>query len=145
VLALTPERDTGSDADVAWMGFDPAVDGSDRGGRDEWLAELDVVTSPDPSSVAGLRARVTTPPVALPYRTEFEAAFGESLPGIEVHGGEAEVMQGIGGVAAAEGNVIAFAEASPSRGTVAHECRIPTASWTSRLCPTAATSTASPS
>ena len=68
-----------------------------------------------------LPSRLHTPPVALPHQGELEAQFGQPLGGIQAHVGEAPAVQALGGRAAAEGDVVAFADAAPDRGTVAHE------------------------
>lgn len=68
-----------------------------------------------------LGSLVRTAPVALPFRAELEQQFGANLGDISVHVGEREAVRALGGVAAAEGDTVAFAEASPDRATVAHE------------------------
>jgi hypothetical protein len=60
----------------------------------------------------------------LPYRPQLESAFGADLGGVTAHLGGTEAQQGLSGLgarAAAHGNSVAFAEASPSLGLVAHE------------------------
>lgn len=58
---------------------------------------------------------------ALPYRAEMEQLFGRGFAGVQAHLGRAEPMAELGAQAAIRGQVVAFAEASPSRATVAHE------------------------
>jgi hypothetical protein len=58
---------------------------------------------------------------ALPFRSDMERAFGQEFASVRVHLGRTEAMAMLGARAATDGHQIAFAEASPSRGTVAHE------------------------
>jgi len=60
-------------------------------------------------------------PGALPYRAELEAAFGEDFSSVTAWLGERDVLSGIDARAAASGESVAFAEASPDRALVAHE------------------------
>lgn len=108
---------------VQWLidgvdGRGPVERPIDTGYRD--LVQAAAVPPPAgrPRSLAG---RVTTPAAPLPYRAELEASFGEPLGGIAVHVGEREPLRRLGGIAAADGNVIAFAAPRPDRDTVAHE------------------------
>ncbi|HEY4244674.1 MAG TPA: DUF4157 domain-containing protein [Kofleriaceae bacterium] len=57
----------------------------------------------------------------LPFRTEMEHAFGEDLSTVRVHLGAAPALARLDALAAARGDTIAFASASPDRETVAHE------------------------
>lgn len=68
-----------------------------------------------------LAAQVKTSASPLPFRAELERSFGEPLAGVRAHLGERELLEGLGGEAAADGEVIAFRDAAPSRETVAHE------------------------
>lgn len=68
-----------------------------------------------------LASMLRTPPVTLPFRSELEGQFSQSLDGIEAHVGEVDAVRELGGGAAAEGDVVAFGDVAPSRGTVAHE------------------------
>ncbi len=74
-----------------------------------------------PSDPGWLSSRVETPAVELPFRSELERMFGQRLSGIRVHVDEARVVRLLGGLAAADGDTIAFAEATPTKATVAHE------------------------
>ncbi|MBA3461248.1 MAG: DUF4157 domain-containing protein [Deltaproteobacteria bacterium] len=68
-----------------------------------------------------LAGKLQTPTVPLPFKAELEAQFGESLDRVEAHVGEGAAVKDLGGRAAAEGDVVAFADGSPDRATVAHE------------------------
>jgi Domain of unknown function (DUF4157) len=57
----------------------------------------------------------------VPHRQEMEQRFGENFSSVHVHAGESEAMSAMGARAAAEGDHVAFAEASPSKALVAHE------------------------
>lgn len=59
--------------------------------------------------------------VALPFRAEMEAAFGEDLGDIAVLLGAAEEAGALGAEAAAGDEAIVFRDAQPTRETVAHE------------------------
>ncbi len=58
---------------------------------------------------------------ALPYQAEMEAAFGEDFSNVEVHLGASGPLADIGASAAAQGEVVTFADANPDKATVAHE------------------------
>ena len=58
---------------------------------------------------------------SIPYASEMEDAFGRSFAGIDAHTGQAGAMRAIGAKAAASGSSVAFADAHPSRETVAEE------------------------
>jgi len=58
---------------------------------------------------------------SVPFMGEMEAAFGQDFGGVSAHFGQAGPMADIGARAAASGETIAFAEASPSKELVAHE------------------------
>lgn len=77
--------------------------------------------SAEESPAGDLESLLCTPAVPLPYRTELEPLFGVDLGDIEAHVGEVDAVSELGGVAAAEGSIVAFAEANPTRETVAHE------------------------
>lgn len=70
-------------------------------------------------------SRATSGPAGeLPYRADMERSFGRSFGNVQAHlGGEgaSEGLGQLGAHAAAHGDVVAFREASPSRGLVAHE------------------------
>ena len=68
-----------------------------------------------------LTRHLNTAPVPLPFQSELEAAFGVSLADVEAYLGEAEGLGILGARAAAEENVVAFAEEGPAREVVAHE------------------------
>jgi hypothetical protein len=57
----------------------------------------------------------------LPYRRDMEAAFGEDFSKLKVRVGDAGPLAAIGARAAATGDEVAFASATPDRRTVAHE------------------------
>ena len=64
------------------------------------------------------------PATQVPYRAEMERAFGRSFGGVQAHLGGEGASAGLGQLgahAAAHGDVVAFRDASPSRGLVAHE------------------------
>lgn len=72
--------------------------------------------------VAGAWGRATAGAAgAVPYRREMERAFGQDFSGVRAYTGRREPMEAIGAHAAANGEQVAFAEASPSRKLVAHE------------------------
>jgi hypothetical protein len=58
---------------------------------------------------------------ALPYRDRMEAAFGTDLGGVTAHVGAADALAADGALGAAEGDTVAFADASPDLYLVAHE------------------------
>ncbi len=63
-------------------------------------------------------------PSALPHLARMEQAFGESFAGVRAHVGTPEARSGLSGLgarAAAFGQSVAFAEASPDQHVVAHE------------------------
>ncbi|GEM_PF-3417295 len=57
----------------------------------------------------------------LPFKEEMEAAFGEDFSGVQVHLGQGGPMADLGASAAAQGETVVFADANPSKETVAHE------------------------
>jgi hypothetical protein len=68
-----------------------------------------------------LTRHLNSAPVPLPYQSELEAAFGVSLADVEAYVGESEGLGILGARAAAEANVVAFADDGPAREVVAHE------------------------
>lgn len=58
---------------------------------------------------------------AMPYATEMGLAFGEDFSSVNAHVGRAGEMRELGAAAATNGSSVAFADANPSRGVVAHE------------------------
>ncbi len=58
---------------------------------------------------------------ALPYRTQMQALFGEDFSGVQVTTNQAEELAPMGARAAAEGEAIRFASATPEPSLVAHE------------------------
>lgn len=58
---------------------------------------------------------------SLPHAAEMERAFGQDFSGVQVHVGREESLSRIDAEAAAQGERVAFASASPSREVVAHE------------------------
>ena len=127
------DRDAGGSAKVDAAAHDaPLHDRQDDHGQDRHAAPAEQVAAVSApwapmqaramSRHSGpLASRMRTPPAALPYRAELENQFGRSLDGIEVHVGESAAVQGLGARGAAEGDVVAFADAAPDRETVAHE------------------------
>lgn len=59
--------------------------------------------------------------VAVPHRARMEAGLGESFAGVRAHLGVGEPLARIGARAAASGEHVAFASASPEPAEVAHE------------------------
>lgn len=57
----------------------------------------------------------------IPYRSQMEGAFGESLGGVQAYFGASGPMGELGATAAARGDQVAFAESNPSPWLVAHE------------------------
>jgi hypothetical protein len=57
----------------------------------------------------------------LPFRAQLEASFGEDFGGVRCFFGQAAALGAIDAGAAAQGEVIAFASARPSKEQVAHE------------------------
>jgi hypothetical protein len=68
-----------------------------------------------------MRERRSDATTEVPHRPEMERRFGEKFSSVQVHTGESEAMGEMGARAAAEGDHVAFAEASPSKALVAHE------------------------
>ncbi len=64
---------------------------------------------------------VRTPPVELPMVGALERLFGASLSTVRAHLGEASLLEQLGAAGAADGDVVAFADAAPSVGTLVHE------------------------
>lgn len=58
---------------------------------------------------------------ALPFLDEMEGAFGADLGGVKAHLGAGGLPDALGARAAASGDTVAFASASPDREQVAHE------------------------
>lgn len=88
----------------------------------EAAAPSDVVVEP-----AAAHSDATPPvepgaePVELPHRARMEEAFGRDLGHVEAYTEQASALAPLGADAAAAGNVVAFADASPDAPTVAHE------------------------
>gem|GEM_PF-3847788 len=59
--------------------------------------------------------------VEVPYRSQMERLFNTSFAGVDAHLGEAAALSSLGARAAAKGESVAFASASPSLPLVAHE------------------------
>ncbi len=57
----------------------------------------------------------------MPYADEMELAFGQSFSSVKAYTGRAGEMSALGAAAATDGDSVAFADANPSRGVVAHE------------------------
>jgi len=76
------------------------------------------VTSKDPAATF---SDATRGGGQLPYRAEMEAAFGEDFSNVKASVGQSAAMGSIGAKAAASGETVAFADASPTKETVAHE------------------------
>jgi len=76
------------------------------------------VTSTDPAATFSAATRGGS---EIPYRAEMEAAFGQDFGGVKAATGESAAMGAIGARAAASGEKVAFADASPDKSTVAHE------------------------
>lgn len=77
-----------------------------------------------PSPSAAFEHATSGSASALPYRGQLESAFGVDLGGVRAHLGGSEANQGLsdlGAHAAAHGSSVAFRDASPSLGLVAHE------------------------
>ncbi|SAL27778.1 eCIS core domain-containing protein [Caballeronia humi] len=75
-------------------------------------------------SRAAFEQATSRPPGELPYRSTLERSFGTSFGGVQAHLGTDEAKSGLrllGAQAAASGERIAFRDASPSLGLVAHE------------------------
>lgn len=85
--------------------------------------------SSGPGKVTGVAARgvaeaaMAGPPQPLPHRADMEQQFGVSLGHVGAHTGALVESAGrsLGASAFALGDRVAFAEPTPSRGTVAHE------------------------
>ncbi len=60
-------------------------------------------------------------PVELPHRAEMERRFGTSFESVEAHVGQRGGLNELGAHAAAEGDVVAFADENPDPDVVAHE------------------------
>ncbi len=57
----------------------------------------------------------------VPHRAQMETAFGADFSSVQAHTGQRDAMASIGATAAAQGDSIAFADASPEPWLVAHE------------------------
>jgi outer membrane protein OmpA-like peptidoglycan-associated protein len=73
----------------------------------------------DPREAFGKAA--SAPGQSVPYQAEMESAFGQSFSGVTAHLGQADPMRSMGARAAASGDHVAFASASPDKEVVAHE------------------------
>jgi hypothetical protein len=69
----------------------------------------------------GFVRATTGPGQEVPYRAEMERAFGHDLSGVRAHVGQGAALDGMGAQAAAQGEKVAFASATPDREVVAHE------------------------
>src|SRR5262245_12484982 len=66
----------------------------------------------------GASTRVQT---ELPYRAQMERAFGQDFSSVRVTTGQTHELDAIGATAAAKGETVAFADATPTPWLVAHE------------------------
>ncbi len=61
------------------------------------------------------------PASVVPFRAEMEQSFGQGFGNVKAHLGRGAEMESLGAEAAASGESVAFASASPSKALVAHE------------------------
>lgn len=91
---------------------------ADGGAAQAQSAELMGAVAPGGEA---LRATLKGHPQGVPYRAEMEARFGQDFSTVQAFLGEADDMARRGAHAAASGEIVAFAEASPAKERVAHE------------------------
>jgi hypothetical protein len=60
-------------------------------------------------------------PQPVPYQADMERRFGTSFAGVTAYVGQHDAMSQLGARGVAHGDVVAFADAAPSRSVVAHE------------------------
>jgi hypothetical protein len=92
---------------------------------DEPVARVvdDEVTAEDDAAWAPMKERSLAEHTGgeVPYRAEMEHAFGADFSGVRAHVDAGAPLASMGAVAAARGDEVAFASASPGRHEVAHE------------------------
>ena len=104
----------GQDYDAQAQALEPG-----QGGYAVQRSALAADAPPAPSAAFGAATSGSADEV--PYRTEMEQAFGQDFSGVRSYTGQAGAMGQLRAEAAAQGDDVAFADASPSRHLVAHE------------------------
>ena len=86
-------------------------------------AALEPAAGPtDASESSPLASLAETQPASeVPYRADMEQMFGEDFSGVEAFTGADAALAQVGARGAAQGDVVAFASATPDRSLVAHE------------------------
>lgn len=106
------------------MDGDPGVAPGKRTLTEGLQLKADGASSGHATPVEAWSRATSGPATEVPYRAEMERAFGRPFGNVQAHLGSEGASAGlsqIGAHAAAHGDVVAFRDASPSRGLVAHE------------------------
>lgn len=104
---------------------EPALEGQEAMGNQEALGLVQrketAGEEPPAEPDAAFQEATSGGAGAVPYQQEMEQSFGEDFSGVESHVGQASPMEDLGARAAARGEQVAFADASPDKEDVAHE------------------------
>lgn len=124
LLARRPPKHTSIDDVMATLTSGDAeaqarVDAAESRERDEWNATLDAATSADAAPAWETDGGATVGEV--PHRAQMEQTFGEDFSSVRAHVGASQSLGAAGARGAASGESVAFSDANPEPGVVAHE------------------------